>query len=210
MPNPLVPIEDDSQLGPAMQACTLQQRKFVLALFEQKPGYGALAAAARAAEYGNRDGTSTAKAMANIAQRLVNNPNVVAAIAETAKKQLRSDAPAAVQTVREVMNDPMHKDRLKAASMILQRIDPVETKHSVEVTHKIDHDAEAVAQLRMLKSLNVAREKLEEMFGFTGLSRYEQMLALEDAKQAGPVVDAEFSVIETEGSTKGLEDVLSQ
>ena len=67
--------------------------------------------------------------------------------------------------------------------MVLDRVHPAETGHTVDVHHHVDHDAEAIAQLRMLKSLDVPRAKLEEVFGFTGLSRYERLLDIEDAKR---------------------------
>jgi hypothetical protein len=35
----------------------------------------------------------------------------------------------------------------------------------------------------MLKRLDVPKAKLEEVFGFTGLSRYERLLDIEDAKR---------------------------
>jgi hypothetical protein len=38
--------------------------------------------------------------------------------------------------------------------------------------------------LRVLLGLGVAEEKLVEMFGFSGLSRYEKMLAEQEAKGA--------------------------
>ena len=44
-----------------------------------------------------------------------------------------------------------------------------------EVT--VNHTDAAVRDLRALLELGVAREKLIEIFGFSGLSRYEKMLA---------------------------------
>ena len=76
----------------------------------------------------------------------------------------------------------------------------------MEVTHKVDHEGEALAQLRMLRALGVARDRLEEVFGYTGLARYEQMLALEDERKP---IDAEFSVIENVDAmiAKEMEDL---
>ena len=73
--------------------------------------------------------------------------------------------------------------------MVLDRVHGVEQRHVVDVHHHVDHDAEAVAQLRMLKGLGVAQDKLIETFGFTGLPRYERLLALEDAKKAPRVIE---------------------
>ena len=203
--HPLAVVEDDgTTYGPAMSALSPQQRNFVLALFEQRPGHGALAAAARAANYGNRDGTSTAQSIASIANRLVNNDKIISAIAETTKKTIRADAPAAVMAVREIVSDVSHKDRLRAALSILERIDPVETKHTLTVQHKVDHDKEAIDALREYKRLGATKDFLENAFGFSGLGRYEKLLAIED----GNVVEGEFTEVEPTLSKAGLEDLL--
>ena len=46
------------------------------------------------------------------------------------------------------------------------------------------HTEEAVLQLKAFKVLGVSREKLVEMFGHSGLSRYEGMLAELEARNA--------------------------
>ena len=191
----LATVEETEHWGPAMAVCSPMQRTFVMALMETKPGYGALTAAARTAGYGNREGTSTPKTMSVIAQRLMNNDKVIAAIAEMTKKMIRSEALASVQTVREIRDDITHKDRLKAAMVFIERVDPVETKHNVEVTHKVvNHDQEAVDTLRHMKAIGATPAMLEAHFGFTGLSRYERLLALEDAAK-GDVIEGQFSVV---------------
>ena len=48
--------------------------------------------------------------------------------------------------------------------MVLDRVHPAEITACVSVEHHVDHTAEAVAQLRMLKSLDVAHDKLESNF----------------------------------------------
>ena len=73
--------------------------------------------------------------------------------------------------------------------MVLDRVHPAETRHTVDVVHHVDHDAEAVAQLRMLKQLDVPRAKLEAIFGFTGISRYERLLELEEAKKQPRLIE---------------------
>ena len=45
------------------------------------------------------------------------------------------------------------------------------TKHDVNVTHRvIDPDAEALEELRALRSVGTSREKLVELFGQNGLA----------------------------------------
>ncbi len=102
--------------------------------------------------------------------------------------------PSAIQAVKDILTNTAHRDQVKVALNLIERVAPTETRHTVTVEHVVDHDGEAVAQLRMLKSLNMARERLEEVFGFSGLSRYEKMLAIEDGKNKP--IEAEFTVVE--------------
>ena len=54
-------------------------------------------------------------------------------------------------------------------------------KNSLDVNMRgsvtLNHQDEALEQLRMLQGLQVPRSKLEEVFGFSGVLRYERMLA---------------------------------
>jgi hypothetical protein len=81
-----------------------------------------------------------------------------------------------------VVENPDHRDHIRGISMILDRTAPLQQHHVVDVHHHVDHDAEALAHLKMLKGLAVPRAKLEEVFGFSCLSRYERLLELEEAK----------------------------
>src|ERR1017187_6124851 len=150
----LIPAEDESDLGPAMLALRPQERIFVRELFTS-PGHGAGAKAARAAGYGMKGGAKNTAARS--ANRLFNRPRVIAAIAEMTGQQLRSDGPMAVKTVREIMKDTDHKDRLKAARTVLERADPAETRFSGEMHHTISNapgsDAEGLKVLVWLQSM---------------------------------------------------------
>ena len=74
--------------------------------------------------------------------------------------------------------------------MIFDRVHPVETRHTVDVVHQIDHDAEAVAQFRMLKQLDVPRAKLGRRFlASPGLVRYERLLEHRGRQAAGAAAD---------------------
>jgi hypothetical protein len=75
---------------------------------------------------------------------------------------------------------------------VVERIDPTVQKSEVSVTHTINHETEALDQLRALKALDVARDKLIELYGAFGLERLEKKLALPDQSN---VVDAEFSEV---------------
>ena len=99
-----------------------------------------------------------------------------------------------------LVEDPTHKGHERAISEILSRVHPVETRHEINVVHRIDHDAEAVAQLRTLKSLGVVHEKLVEVFGFSGLGRYERLLEQEDSKSVPKLIEGTATELVEEAS----------
>ncbi len=75
-----------------------------------------------------------------------------------------------------LVRDPKHREHGRALSMVFDRVDPAQTHHMVDVQHHIqlDPDAEALAQYRACKQLGVTREKMESLFGYSGLMRLEQ------------------------------------
>jgi phage terminase small subunit len=172
----------DGSYGPAMAALNEKQRLFVRGLFELPGGkHGAATRACRAAGYGSP--TSSAQSFASIASRLCANPMVQEAIQEMSRQYVTTMGPLAVRALKNLLGDKAAKEHGRALGIVMDRIAPQQSTHTVNVNHHaVDHSAEAVAQLRMLRSLDVAREKLEEVFGFSGLSRYEKMLAEADAR----------------------------
>jgi hypothetical protein len=73
----------------------------------------------------------------------------------------------------------------------------IDVNVSGEIT--FSHTDAALDDLRALKALMVPREKLVEVFGFSGLDRYEKMLAVADQRAgvsretSGPVIEHEAS-----------------
>jgi hypothetical protein len=201
MSKALIPINETADLHPDLAACSQQERVFIQAYCEGGGSYGSIAAAVRVAQYGTE--TSGAKSIGNIGQRLLHYPRIVAGIAAYTKTQIRSLAPLAVAAVRTIVDDPTHKDRLKAANSILERIDPVVTKHEVTVEH-IDHNAELIKLLRKDIADGASRNFLEKRFGPIGLARLEEMLSIEDQRNKPQPVDVEFEEV----SADGLEDLL--
>src|SRR3974377_1508472 len=134
--NALTRKESWGSLGPAMKALPNDRyRLFVDAYLLEKPGYGAQTNAARRAGFGNqhtKDQTFSA-----IACRLMRDERVVAAVAEEARKLLRSGAADAVKALQNMVQDPTHKDHARAVGMLLDRTDPVTTHQQIAVTHKI-------------------------------------------------------------------------
>jgi hypothetical protein len=182
----------EGELSAAEAACSPMERRFVHWLMNLPPKHGFRARACRLAGYGKN---STPHVLNSIAQDLLSKPRVVSLIEEIARKQIRSAAPEALAAVRDIIADPEHRDRLKAAQTILERIEPTINRLDVRVQHQtIDRDAEAVAYLRKLKALEVSREHLEAELGYSDLPRYERLLELEDARKA-QVIEADYSVV---------------
>lgn len=183
----------EGELSAVEAACSARERRFVHWLFNLPPKRGYQVRAARLAGYGKN---STPHVVNSITQEMLRQQRVVDLMAEVTKKMIRSEAPLAIQAVREMIADVEHRDRLKAANVILERIEPTMQRIEHRVTHEIvDRDAESVAYLRKLKGLGVSREKMEQELGYSDLPRYERLLEIEDAKKA-PVIDAEFAVVE--------------
>ena len=187
--------EVEGELSAVEAACSPMERRFVHWLMNLPPKKGFRVRAAKLAGYGKN---STPHVLNSIAQDLLAKQRVVDLITEVTRKQIRSTAPEAIAAVREIIADKEHRDRLKAATIILERIEPTLQRLDVHVKHEVvDRDAEAVAYLRKLKALGVERSKLEEELGYSDLPRYERLLELEDAKNAmAPVIDANYAVVE--------------
>jgi hypothetical protein len=189
--------EIEGELSEREAACSPMERRFVYWLMNLPPKHGFRVRAARLAGYGKSKNSSPHN-LNSIVQDLFTRQRVVDLIEEVSRKQIRSTAPEALAAVREIIADKDHPHRLKAATVILERIEPTQQRLDVHVRHEVvDRDAEAVAYLRKLRALGVERSKLEEELGYSDLPRYERLLELEDAKNAmAPVIDADYAVVE--------------
>jgi hypothetical protein len=145
------------ELGPAMQALTEKQRKFVLSLYELPAGRGALTRAARRAGYGGKPNS-----LRQIAHALWNNEKVRRAFQEVGYRYIGTTAVAAIQAARELIFQPEHPDHLKACRMFIDRGWPLETlsKQQIDVTHTQRVELDPRQMLRLAEELNVPLEKL--------------------------------------------------
>jgi len=184
--------ENYGELSPEMMALTPMQRSFVshfLAEVIVKPN-GAPSRAARLAGYGGKGTSSKAhtnvvKAASDMLRDPTRNTKVLAAIAVESRRMLRLGHPEAVAALYAVIRDPSHKDHVRAISTVLERTDPVTTRHDIAVTHKhVDIDAEGLEELKAARSLGATRERLVELFGSTGLDRLEAREAIEIAQRS--------------------------
>ena len=182
--------EDWSGFGPKVLALRERERRFVWAyLINSMTEIGANGAQS-ARDAGFSDRAEGAKVRAH---HLLHRADVQDAIQELAARELRGLALPALAALGSILKKPDHPDRQKVALSILSRIgfgeqSGVNLQVSGEVT--VNHTDAAIEDLRRFKSLNVPREKLIEIFGFSGLDRYELML-LEADRKAGKVIEGE-------------------
>lgn len=138
------------------------------------------AAAARAAGY--PDSSEAAKVRAC---QLLQRDDIVEAISALTTKYLFSLAPRAVLRLGELLDNPRHPKHDKAIAMVLGSTGHGERSTvdlNVSGSVSVNHTDAALNDLRALLALKVPREKLVEVFGHSGLDRYERMLAAADAK----------------------------
>lgn len=148
----LAPLESvDAQDGPAMKALPSDRhRAFVRALYQVKPGHGMYVKAAKLAGFGSP--TSTPQSMATIASRLKSDERVIAAISEEDQKHIRGAAPRALRALDRLIETPGHKDHARGIAMVLDRVLPLETQHTVKVQH--DATPALVATAAVLARIN--------------------------------------------------------
>jgi len=180
-------IADDElpPLTPEMEALpTDRQRKFVHYLFEAPPRKrGRIIWAARAAGFGNPDGSSTNKALSVIAARLLGNDRIQRALQAESQRRLRALPPAAVAALERLVDDPTHRDHARALDMVLARTDPVATTHNVHVDHRHEHHVSDA-------DVEKVRARIAQLAERAGLL----------PRPIAAPVDAEFRVVEEGGS----------
>jgi hypothetical protein len=144
----LAPQEDHlgTEDGPKMKALPNDRwRAFVLALYEVRPGHGARVKAAKLAGFGCE--TSTPQTMTNIANRLLHDERILEAINEVDGKRIRGIAPRGVYALERLIENPNHRDHARAVGMLLDRVHPAETTHTVKVQHDAAPDFKETAQV---------------------------------------------------------------
>ena len=194
--------ENWGELGPAMRVLNERQRLFVRALLLEKPGYGSATRAYRKAGYGK---TSKAATQSKEAHKMLRDDRIIAALAEEAKKVIRGIGHAeAVSALLNMVRSPDHRDHARAVDMIMRRVDPEVNKYTVDVTHRVDDpDREALEEIRALRKLGTARDKLLELYGPNGLDRLEALEAADTARRAAQAKIVEGRVIEHQEATDG-------
>jgi C4-dicarboxylate-specific signal transduction histidine kinase len=123
----------EASLGPAMRALTEKQQAFVNILLDS--GSADMTACAEKAGYAAESRNS----LHGQAHRLAHSPKVQAAIHEESLRRLATFAPLALRALADIAMNHQHKDRLRAAQTILDRVGLHATHGTVAtVTHEID------------------------------------------------------------------------
>jgi hypothetical protein len=169
------------ELGPRMQACSEMERKFVIAYVTNNNGNATQAAR----DAGYSDLGKDSPAIRVRAFEVIHRERVLAAIEEVGKKAFRGLLVPAIRATIKLIENEKHPDHARTVSSTLARLGITE-KTGVDVSISgeltVNHTDSALADLRALLALQVPREKLIEIFGFSGLSRYEKMLAEADSR----------------------------
>lgn len=192
------------ELGPKMLALTERERRFVWAFLEN--GGKDATAAARVAGYSDPGLHSAAIRVRGHEVRY--RPRVIEAMREVAHRHFQGLFVRAVSVVEEVLENKRHPGRLTTAFSVLSRLglgerSALDVNVGGEVT--VNHTDEALEHLRMLRALDVPRAKLEEIFGFSGLQRYERMLAELERKAAPKLIEGEV-IDERDGTDRAEGD----
>jgi hypothetical protein len=106
---------------------------------------------------------------------MLRRPRVMRAIETESKRLVRALGPQAIKVIKEILDDREHKDRLKAARTVLERVDPtflgVAHQHHVEVVAESGVET-AVRMLQVMRELRVPIEVQREKIG---VNLFEQL-----------------------------------
>jgi hypothetical protein len=77
----------------------------------------------------------------------MHDERVLEAIAEEDQKRIRASAPRAISALSRLVENPKHKDHARGIAMVLDRVHPVETTHTVKVEHQAASSLKATAEV---------------------------------------------------------------
>lgn len=179
---PLIPPLTD--LPEAVQSLRTERERVFVWTYMLNGGNGTRAA--KAAGYSDVAGGAKVRAF-----ELLHRDDVQDALRALCHKYLFSLAPTALFKLQGLLASKNERVALKAVDMTLSRTGFAERSSlDVNVSGRVEvnHVDAAVEDLRRLKALGVPRERLIESFGFSGLARYEKLLAASEAAKAVPAI----------------------
>lgn len=155
----------EAKMGPAMAALSDKQRRFVVALFEAPKSHGSLTFAARRAGYGNEN--SSRQSLSQMAHQLSGDPKIQAAIAEVSQQYITVLGPHAVRALKNVLSNPAHRDHGRALGIVMDRVAPQNSTHTVKVEHEAAPSMQLTAKVfERIMELS-ARAKVPAMIDVT-------------------------------------------
>jgi hypothetical protein len=172
---------EEASCGPKMAACSEKERRFVWHYLMLGGVAGSGVEAARVAGY---------KAD-NAASQVLQRVRVLDALDEVGRRAFRSLMIPAVIAAARLIENSKHPKHAAVVLSTLSRLGLVErTGVDVNVSGEVQltHTQEAVVQLKALKAMGVPQERLEALFGYSGLARYETLLL---EAERGKVIDVE-------------------
>jgi len=178
------------ELGPAMRVLPPQWRRAVDALFDVD---GDRSKALRLAGYQGKP-----ESIHVMASRIFSEDRVRLAIKEECLRRIDASEPELISVVRRILHDSNEKaaDRLRAASMLWDRANPVMTKHKIEVEHHLTEDERDVQHFHAMRKLGAPHDAFLARFGPNGIARVEALVAAEEATRK-QIEGVEYAEIET-------------
>lgn len=174
-------MELPKELGPKMQACTERERLFVWAFLEQ----GCQDASDAARKAGFNDPGPHSSAIRVRGHELRHRQRVIDAMREVALTYFGGLILPAVLAAGDMISNPKHPDHATMVKSVLSNAGLGDrTKLDVNVSGEVtvNHTDAAIEDLARYVALEVPRHRLVEIFGFSGLERYERMLAERDRR----------------------------
>jgi hypothetical protein len=178
-------LERDS-FGPCMQALEPKRRAFVVYVMGGK----GFAEAARLAGYGHP--TSNSNTMARIGYRVSHYQDVIDALIEESRKEVRAVLPQAVTAIREIVNDRFHRDRAKVALNMLERVDPTVTKVSVDHQHHFDPITITLDEIVRLQAAHASKEAIMLALGLESTFELDHYMSLLAKKRSQEPITVEY------------------
>jgi hypothetical protein len=175
---------DELDFGPRMQVLADRERKFVVE-YLRNGGNGRQAAI----DAGYSNAADGAKVQAH---RMLHNNRVLDALDEHGRRAFRSLLAPTLAAAKAILDAPDHPGHERMVQSLLSRLGygeraAVDVHVSGEVI--LNHTDAAIADLRQMLALGIPEEKLEEIFGHSGLGRYRRMLEEQDRK-SGRLIEA--------------------
>lgn len=180
---PLISVPDADNLGPAMQACTVGERAWVIAKIETGASN---AECARLAGFS----ASTPEVLKSAGYMLAHREKVQAALLEMSRKLMRTEGPKSIKTLISLRDDVKQKSdiRMKCAVELLNRasLGAIAESH-LTVTHELNESQLDQKILSLAAQLGIPRDIAAQM-----------LITPADFDKNAQAIDADFEEVSPE------------